>query len=350
ANECFLLNVRANQMGAFPENPGHFYEWLQQNQIAAAPTDFVSRKIYGDYLNQILKDEIKNSKNAQVEIIKDEVIDIDCHDKKIILEKNPPIIVGQIILACGFGSYTPVDWTDFGTSTGPLTIIGTGLSMVDTVVYLDKINYQGKITAVSRHGRIPTSHQLYSAETPKPTFNFEHNRSLSHVVKVVKEHLKKYEWRLVIDALRPHNQILWKNWSMRERKQFLRFYRSLWDIHRHRMSAEHKKIIDRLIDQGKLEILAIGFGPYAPKTNRVISFTGFSLEKNSKNKLLFNLFQKNIIELDPLKLGIRSDNNGNVFEDWIYTLGPLRRGDLWECIAVPEIRNQAKELAELLLK
>ena len=33
----------------------------------------------------------------------------------------------------------------------------------------------------------------------------------------------------------------------------------------------------------------------------------------------------------------------------LFTLGPLRKGDLWETIAIPEIRAQAAELAALLV-
>jgi len=36
-------------------------------------------------------------------------------------------------------------------------------------------------------------------------------------------------------------------------------------------------------------------------------------------------------------------------EDELYTLGSLRKGRLWESIAVPEIRVQVVELADLLL-
>ena len=46
---CLLLNVRADQMGAFPDDIGHFYQWLKRNHIQCAPSDFISRKIYGDY-------------------------------------------------------------------------------------------------------------------------------------------------------------------------------------------------------------------------------------------------------------------------------------------------------------
>lgn len=349
-DDCFLLNVRADQMGAFPDNPGHFYEWLQIKNIKSAPTDFISRKIFGDYLEDLLEETRKKTIHTNIQIIKDEVLDLDMNAKTIFLKNSEPIIADKVILATGLDSNPVTHLLDLKNTEEPLTIIGTGLSMVDAVVYLDKINYKGKITAVSRHGRLPSHHKFYPADTPKPTYDFQKNHSLAYALKLVKENLKQYEWRLVIDALRPHNQFLWKNWSDKEKSQFYRHCRSLWDVHRHRMSHEHKVIIDRNIADKKLEIKKAGYRPYTPKTKLVLEVKGLSLGGNTDNKLIQNLLAKKIIEKDFLNLGIQSDQEGNISGNWIYTLGPLRRGQLWECTAVPEIRQQAKALVEILLK
>jgi uncharacterized NAD(P)/FAD-binding protein YdhS len=34
----------------------------------------------------------------------------------------------------------------------------------------------------------------------------------------------------------------------------------------------------------------------------------------------------------------------------LYTLGAMRKGELWESLAIPEIRQQAKELAQAVLE
>src|SRR4051794_32635305 len=41
-----LLNVRAANMSAFPDRPGHFVEWLAAAAEAAGPDAFVSRARY----------------------------------------------------------------------------------------------------------------------------------------------------------------------------------------------------------------------------------------------------------------------------------------------------------------
>jgi uncharacterized NAD(P)/FAD-binding protein YdhS len=53
---------------------------------------------------------------------------------------------------------------------------------------------------------------------------------------------------------------------------------------------------------------------------------------------------------DRLGLGLVADDAGCLIDGWglssqIATLGPLRRGQLWETTAIPEIRAQAERLA-----
>lgn len=58
----------------------------------------------------------------------------------------------------------------------------------------------------------------------------------------------------------------------------------------------------------------------------------------------------------PLGIGLETDGEGALVEAdgsvsrVLYTLGPLRKGDLWETIAIPEIREQAARLAAELLR
>jgi len=65
--------------------------------------------------------------------------------------------------------------------------------------------------------------------------------------------------------------------------------------------------------------------------------------------------EKGLARPDELSLGLDVTDDGNVLDaqgtasDFLYVVGPLRRGRLWETTAVPEIRVQVVELAELLL-
>jgi uncharacterized NAD(P)/FAD-binding protein YdhS len=69
--------------------------------------------------------------------------------------------------------------------------------------------------------------------------------------------------------------------------------------------------------------------------------------------LLQNLFTQDLIQSDPLGLGLESedcavkDAQGAV-SNWIYALGPLTRPAWWEIVAVPEINVQIDRLVRRL--
>ena len=75
-----------------------------------------------------------------------------------------------------------------------------------------------------------------------------------------------------------------------------------------------------------------------------------------KSPLVVNLLARGLIHPDPLFLGLRADRDGAVLDylgrpsPQIFTLGSAAKGMLFETTAVPELRLQAKALAERLLQ
>ena len=52
-----LLNVRAEGMSAFPDQPGHFLRWLADyrgDEALVNPAAFLPRRLYGHYLRDVL--------------------------------------------------------------------------------------------------------------------------------------------------------------------------------------------------------------------------------------------------------------------------------------------------------
>ena len=76
----------------------------------------------------------------------------------------------------------------------------------------------------------------------------------------------------------------------------------------------------------------------------------------SRNPLICSLLASGLARLDPLGIGL------DVAEDFslvdasgapsprIKVLGPLARAAFWECVAIPDIRLQAQELAQRLIR
>lgn len=90
---------------------------------------------------------------------------------------------------------------------------------------------------------------------------------------------------------------------------------------------------------------------------RVINSTGTECDyRKFGHPLIQNLRSHGFIRSDALAIGLDVSPNGalldvdGVVSQILYTLGPPRQGRLWETTAVPEIRVQAQELAQELLR
>src|SRR5207245_10927475 len=89
--------------------------------------------------------------------------------------------------------------------------------------------------------------------------------------------------------------------------------------------------------------------------DRVINCTGPSMNyRRVPSTLLQNLFRRGLVTSGPLGAGFHCAQDGAVIDaggrasEIIFNLGPGRLGDLIESIAIPEIREQAVELASVL--
>src|SRR3954447_11057027 len=51
-----LLNVRAMNLSAWPDEPDHFVSWLARRGTPALPNDYLSRSTYGSYLAAVAFD------------------------------------------------------------------------------------------------------------------------------------------------------------------------------------------------------------------------------------------------------------------------------------------------------
>jgi uncharacterized NAD(P)/FAD-binding protein YdhS len=71
--------------------------------------------------------------------------------------------------------------------------------------------------------------------------------------------------------------------------------------------------------------------------------------------LLQHLFRSGYLHSDALSLGIDTLLNGTVLDakqqanHYLFAIGPMTRGTLWEITAIPEIREQCAQLAQHLV-
>ncbi len=392
AHPAHLLNVRAANMSAFPDDPEHFRRWLAARDVSADPNPFVPRLRYGDYLRDLLG-EAQAAAAGRLEIVHGDAVDVVRADgcTHVTLADGRVVTVDTVMLAVGnlpphsppgMGDlpahlYAPDPWAKGaldGLGKGDTVMaLGTGLTMVDVVLALRARGFAGRIVAMSRRGQLPHPHA--AAGAPADPLRERPRETGAALLRRVRARANEIGWRPAIDELRRFTQDMWRAASDVERARFLRHLRPWWDIHRHRIAPSVADALAALRRDGTLTIcggrilgteaeghcLAVSWRPRGEtdaqtlRPARIINCTGPQGDLlRADEPLLRALVARGTIRPDTLRIGIdvdaqsrtvATDGTGN---DWLYALGPMTRGEFWEIVAVPDIRVQSWSVARRL--
>jgi uncharacterized NAD(P)/FAD-binding protein YdhS len=407
-----LLNVPAKNMGAYQDDPEHFLEWARLNHApGASPEDYLPRPLYGQYIASVLQQEIEHHP-GQFEHVQDEAEAVsitraggtaEIETAEIALRSGRTLFADKVVIA--LGNFPPGDprlpgrtphslryvsnswnsnlwtFTAFGdvSDDKSVLVVGSGLTSVDAAITLRRHGFRGIIHMLSRHGLLPQTHK---ATAPWPPFWTEHSpgtvRGLLRLIRTQVEVAEKAGsgWRAVIDSLRPLTQEIWRCLSLSERRRFLRHVRPYWDVHRHRIAPAIGARLASQIQDGRVQIHAGRITAYSEdvetvnvtyrsresghlvplRVNHVINCTGPESDcRKADDPLLTNLIRQKLARPDPLFLGLDVSPDGALIDpdgaasNLLYAIGPVRKGSLWETIAVPDLRVQVSALSKLLL-
>jgi uncharacterized NAD(P)/FAD-binding protein YdhS len=393
ANPAHLLNVRAANMSAFTDDPGHFWRWLQENRLAAADSDqfcFVSRQIYGRYIEGLLQ-QFRLGSGGKLRIVQGECIAIAETPAGVAATfKDGTSLPADIaILATGNETCQSRDADDLYASPwkdpaeaalpndGHVLILGTGLTMIDYVQSLLHRGHRGQITAISRHGLLPRPHRpvvAFAIDRADVPFGCDIAELLRWCRRTTRKARQQgSDWRGVVDGIRPFTQELWQRLPLVARQRFLRHARTWWDVHRHRMAPEVEQLIGRALASGQFAVKAgkvqsvearcgvaqIAFRPrgflstVTLEACRIVECTGINpIPHSTSNPVLRSLFDHGLARIDALGIGLDStdtcaliDRSGKPSQK-IFAIGPLTRAAVWEIVAIPDIRAQCHRLAE----
>lgn len=404
--DCHLLNVRAKAMSAFVDDPDDFVRWLKHTQGHSLPMvadEFVPRQLYGHYIQKTLQDAIvAASPDVSLEICNGEVIDLRPNANQMTLKLDNGLCLQANRVVLALGNPGPADlpaanarlladpryrgraWSPLtGDAVRPqehLLLVGSGLTTLDWLVGLHERDHQGHIYVLSRRGLLPNEHRI----SPSYKLSFDpiavpaHLRTLLRRLRAEVAAMQQHggDWRGVIDALRPATQALWQGLPRVEKQRFLRHLRPLWEVHRHRAAPSVLRAVHTLQSRGQFQVLAGRLQALTPqgnsiavlaklrgnrgewriKVDRVINCTGPECDyRRLIDPLIAVLLEQNLICADDLGLGLRTNAEGALLDaqgrasSRLFTLGPPRKGQLWETTAVAEIRHQAPRLARHLL-
>jgi uncharacterized NAD(P)/FAD-binding protein YdhS len=166
-----LLNVRASNMSAFPDDPGHFLRWMGFSGDEQC-NRFVPRLAYGQYLREVLIDSLGQTQR-RLTFCADHVVDLveSAQGVSALLADGTTVAGRAGVLALGHfpprlpgfcaDLPAPLGWADPWhpealTGLGPddrVVLLGTGLTAVDLILSLDKAR-AGLARALARRARL----------------------------------------------------------------------------------------------------------------------------------------------------------------------------------------------------
>jgi uncharacterized NAD(P)/FAD-binding protein YdhS len=386
-------------MSALPEQPGHFLEWLRTYHWPdAKPDSLAPRKLYGQYLQELLAQSLRGGGESRFNHIRAEVVDAtaDANGARLALSDGMTLYADKAVLALGNPASCPTPsllrrgledrwhlspWLGHALRVRfrgeRILLLGTGLTAVDAVLALQNQETPCQVYMLSRRGILPQVHNLRVPLEARPILRNRGN--LRMLVKEVRGHIEAAQradlcWRAIVDGLRPFSNDLWQELSAEDQQRFVRHLKKYWEPHRHRMAPEILERLDGYKASGALRVIAgrlqetssrgsasqvqvqlKGGGTETLDVDRIISCTGIQENyANSPRPLIRSLIESGLARPNDLGMGFQTDGQGALLDAKMdpstvfFTLGPPRRGELFETTAVPEIRVQAEALAAQL--
>ena len=385
SEDVHRLNVRTANMGALASRIDDFQKWLEvHHPDHADPEGFAPRRLYGTYVQSRL-DEVDQSHSGLIRWVSNCATAIDGNTvtladgttltgrATVLASGNPPPKTGRDNHS---PRRIPDPWTKGALErigkNDDVLVLGTGLTMVDVFLSLNAAGWQGRAVALSRRGLAPRAH-VYGRHQAAVLPETALTGPLSKRLKAARAVATEGDWRDLMDGYRSHTAALWEAASDDERARFLRHLRPWWDVHRHRIAPYVAKVIDDLMDAGRLNLAAgrvadisdtadgldVVWTPRGTRQNRtssvqwMIDCTGPGHDPAS-DPLTAPLIAQGRLSIDPLGLGLQVAPSGQVIaangfpDPSFFLLGPPARAAFWETIAVPDLRQRIEGLVQQL--
>ncbi|WP_332763487.1 FAD/NAD(P)-binding protein [Pseudomonas koreensis] len=408
------LNGNAARMSVDPDNPDDLTQWLTEHiagggwpesaeQTVPVSELFPPRGLFGVYVQQRLAEAraIGAQHGSSVEHICAEATDlVSATDSvQLTLSDGRNLRGTYAVLATGM---FPAARTPQKTSSGlnaaaldpwdvaamrlldpqsTVLIIGSGLTMVDTLVSLEQAGHRGPIKVFSRHGLLP-----HVRRQPPAWVDFlgadQSLRTPRQLLRELRRQCREataqgIDWQAPLDTVRVHIARLWSQATDVQRRQFVRHVRPWWESHHHRSPPLSAQLLEQLHGAGRLTIDAAAFKGLEPSPEGGVGIrirlrgesqtcvvTGAALINSSgieydwrrvARPLPQQLLARGLVQPGPLALGIAAAADGAVLDAEghasrrLFAMGPPLRGMWWESTAVTDVALQAKALAARLV-
>jgi len=410
-----LLNVAAGKMSLDPTLPEDFLHWLQQqpqfvsDERALLAQAYLPRAVFGDYVAQRWQEALALAAQkgllVSLRIAKVTALDLTNQAAPRLQCENDWQDFHQLVLACGnelprhpagfaeltnHPAYVDNPWSDAWLNKlkpdSKVLILGNGLTMVDTLLSLRAAGLKTPVLSVSPHGYGMLPHRHPGLQLNQFSQALPQQASLRQLLRLFNR--ARHQVRRLgvsaeplIDALRPHTQRYWQQFSQAEKTLFMRRLRHLWGVARHRVPLHLHDQLQQQRLHGLLEVHAgrvlrahaagaqlelqlcsrvhrdVPVQTFTYQADLVLNCTGPEQDYcNLPGHLLQQAIATDALAAGPLGLGLAAEvislrvkDAAGFVQPAVFAIGSLLRGELWESTALHEIRQQAQRIAAGIL-
>lgn len=401
------INVPAEKMSLYPDEPTSFVSWLERTDaLADDPQAFAPdgqpyprRAAFGAYVASeigpyLSAGAVHHVRAAVTRIEQNGALwrivteqngsnaDAAEADLVVLAVSHPPPAAPRTLQGVAhhpglIADATLPDALDGVKPDDRILIVGNGLTAADVIAALERRGHKGPLVSISRRGLRSRGH----ADKPQEPFGdfithpAQRASELLHRVRdtIRQANAQGISWHAVLDALRIQGQELWRALPLAEKRRLVRLARPYWDVHRFRIAPQVEAVLDKAVAEGRLRILAASLkdaqadgdtitvtlrhrGTHALETldfERVIVTTGPAhggiLESQP---CLKSLSDAGLIGLCATGLGIACDASARAIASdgasipGLLIAGPLARGTFGELMGLPQVTEHAVFIAQ----
>ena len=401
-----LVNGVASGFVLHLDDPGHFVRWLEAraDELGWAPpvgTSYAAssppRALYGAYFEYELARAVSLS-GGRVRLIhrRDRAVGLDAGT--LTLASGERLNADQFILATGLfrreldptvslaghrgyvaDPFAPNAF-DGAEVAERVILLGSGLTMLDSLISLEKSGFRGTYVAISRRGLV-----VERRRDAEPWPDVIAGRALPQTVRAVLRLVQQQrraclgageDWQRIPPLLRQHIVPFWLGLNDRERARFARHLGAYWGLAQHRASPPSYAFLERVRAQGRFRSIAgtvagldaTSGGVRAQVRRRttrenvaldadlVVNALGYEFDWNRiADPLVRNLVASGQVTPHPIGFGIRADaathaviGRDGAVSTRLFVVGHALRAELWEASSMREQLSHADRLAGAL--
>lgn len=316
--DALLINRPAQSMSANPADKDEFIKWLQKCRLLSSESVlnqqplYVSRKVFGLYLNEIFEKTIIKASLQRIDtrVIYEKATKI-LGNHTFIIEtlSNKAFLADAVILCTGNNQpndiYSLDNTSQYINSPYPVKkmlaninpgasvgILGNSLTAIDITKALQTMDFVGTIKMFSRYYVIPRVRGAIHSHTPRfltPTtinklINKKQNISLRDILRLFRKEMIFYNlswqflfreddknmyfskllendlkaafqplpWQSIIPSINPVAERLWHHLKISEKEIFIKHYNRMWLNHRSSIPPNNAQSLINLANKNQL--------------------------------------------------------------------------------------------------